>query len=97
MPNMSYCRFQNTLSDLRDCREALEQLMGTDPSAEPLSREEIVAAARLAAECGEFLRILVEAGACAEESVLDDIEEEGAIREIINEASRLVKADREVA
>lgn len=23
MPNMSYCRFRNTLSDLRDCLEAL--------------------------------------------------------------------------
>lgn len=24
MANMSYCRFGNTLSDLRDCKEALE-------------------------------------------------------------------------
>ena len=24
MPNMSYCRFQNTACDLRDCLEALE-------------------------------------------------------------------------
>lgn len=24
MSNMSYCRFQNTLSDLRDCQEALD-------------------------------------------------------------------------
>lgn len=24
MANMSYCRFENTLSDLRDCKEALE-------------------------------------------------------------------------
>lgn len=23
MPNMSYCRFSNTLEDLRDCRDAL--------------------------------------------------------------------------
>ena len=26
MPNMSYCRFQNTLSDLRDCRANLDDL-----------------------------------------------------------------------
>lgn len=26
MPNMSYCRFRNTLSDLRDCKNALENL-----------------------------------------------------------------------
>ncbi len=25
MANMSYCRFQNTLMDLRDCKEALEE------------------------------------------------------------------------
>jgi hypothetical protein len=24
MSNMSYCRFQNTLPDLRDCRDALD-------------------------------------------------------------------------
>lgn len=26
MPNMSYCRFQNTVSDLEDCFNALERL-----------------------------------------------------------------------
>lgn len=26
MPNMSYCRFENTLSDLVDCVNALEEL-----------------------------------------------------------------------
>ena len=25
MQNMSYCRFENTLKDLRDCYEALEE------------------------------------------------------------------------
>jgi len=25
MPNMSYCRFNNTLNDLRDCENALEE------------------------------------------------------------------------
>lgn len=33
MSNMSYCRFQNTLSDLADCAEAVE-------TREELSREE---------------------------------------------------------
>lgn len=33
MSNMSYCRFQNTLSDLADCAEAVE-------AREELSREE---------------------------------------------------------
>lgn len=26
MANMSYCRFENTLTDLRDCEEALENI-----------------------------------------------------------------------
>lgn len=26
MGNMSYCRFENTLNDLRDCEEALENI-----------------------------------------------------------------------
>jgi hypothetical protein len=26
MANMSYCRFENTLEDLRDCRDALSEL-----------------------------------------------------------------------
>lgn len=26
MSNMSYCRFRNTLSDLRDCQEALSEM-----------------------------------------------------------------------
>lgn len=26
MPNMSYCRFENTLSDMRDCLEAAQDL-----------------------------------------------------------------------
>jgi hypothetical protein len=25
MPNMSYCRFENTLRDLQDCKEALDE------------------------------------------------------------------------
>ena len=28
MPNMSYCRFENTVSDLRDCEQALNEISG---------------------------------------------------------------------
>ena len=35
MPNMSYCRFENTFSDLQDCLNALE-----DSGTEVLSRTE---------------------------------------------------------
>lgn len=30
MANMSYCRFENTLTDLRDCQEALEDFINND-------------------------------------------------------------------
>lgn len=32
MSNMSYCRFQNTVSDLRECAGALEELLETSDS-----------------------------------------------------------------
>ena len=48
MGNMSYCRFQNTRSDLEDCRDALDE-MGQD--IESLSDEEREAAADLIDIC----------------------------------------------
>uniref|UniRef100_C5CJL4 Uncharacterized protein n=1 Tax=Variovorax paradoxus (strain S110) TaxID=543728 RepID=C5CJL4_VARPS len=30
MSNMSYCRFRNTLSDLRDCYENLDEAVSSD-------------------------------------------------------------------
>jgi hypothetical protein len=51
MSNMSYCRFQNTLKDLRDCAEALEEI--GDNLAE-LSKDEARAATALIAICQEI-------------------------------------------
>ncbi len=51
MSNMSHCRFRNTLSDLRDCRDALSEI--NDPEKE-LSKEEAAAAKRLFALCREI-------------------------------------------
>jgi hypothetical protein len=48
MANMSYCRFQNTLKDLRECLEALEE--GTDG----LSQDELRAKVRLINLCEEI-------------------------------------------
>lgn len=49
MANMSYCRFQNTLGDLRDCYES----EGMD-DPEVLSDEERKARERLVALCVEI-------------------------------------------
>lgn len=46
---MSYCRFQNTLGDLRDCQEALDY-----GEAENLSEEEEKAKDRLIEICSEI-------------------------------------------
>ena len=47
MPNMSYCRFQNTLNDLRDCLEALQ-------NQDKLSADEARAAKRLISVASEI-------------------------------------------
>lgn len=48
MPNMSYCRFQNTLKDLRDC---YEHMYDSDMNDADLSDEEKAAAVRLVKLC----------------------------------------------
>ena len=48
MPNMSYCRFQNTLSDLEDCIDSL------DEGDWELSEEEMQAAKDLFEACDHF-------------------------------------------
>ena len=42
--NMSYCRFQNTVTDLADCMDALEEI---DFNISELSEDEAKAACRL--------------------------------------------------
>jgi hypothetical protein len=51
MSNMSYCRFQNTLGDLFDCQEALDNGELEDGQ---LSDEEERAAKRLIDVCREI-------------------------------------------
>jgi hypothetical protein len=48
MSNMSYCRFQNTLGDLRDCAKALEEI---DGNLAELSKDEARAANNLIELC----------------------------------------------
>lgn len=48
---MSYCRFQNTVSDLDDCLQALEEI---DFNISELSEDEAKAACRLIEICKEI-------------------------------------------
>lgn len=59
MGNMSYCRFQNTVLDVRDCRGALAELL--DEGMDPLSAEELQAARQLVGLCAEVLQTVGEA------------------------------------
>jgi hypothetical protein len=53
MANMSYCRFENTLGDLGDCFNALQERAERDPAErEPMSTHEEAAMRRLIALCG---------------------------------------------
>ena len=49
MGNMSYCRFQNTLSDLQDCENVLDDFNSLDDLKEELSYDEFRAAKKMIA------------------------------------------------
>jgi len=49
MPNMTYCRFRNTLTDLRDCEQAL-----SDGGLDALDEEERRAAEKLIKLCARI-------------------------------------------
>ena len=85
MSNMSYCRFQNTLADLFDCRQTLDEMR--HGNVDPLSRKELLAAKALAQEAADLLQLLAD---YAERSVEDLIDTEGfadAIEQINNDAA----------
>ena len=48
MSNMSYCRFQNTLGDLKDCRDNIHE-------TKDMSKEERSARDRLVQVCKEIV------------------------------------------
>lgn len=59
MANMSYCRFQNTLTDLLDCHGVIEEMVGDEPMR-ALSDDEALAARQLVTACFDILLLLVE-------------------------------------
>lgn len=67
MANMSYCRFRNTLADLRDCREALSYMNDFEKE---LEGEEARAAKALLKLCGE---LAADFGEDAEDDLTQDM------------------------
>jgi len=59
MSNMSYCRFQNTMLDLRDCVEALGEALDcgieTEEFTKDLGKDETYAYRRMFGLCKEFV------------------------------------------
>ena len=58
MPNMSYCRFENTNYDLDDCIVAIGRMM--DSQEGPLSDRELRAAKQLAGNALELVSMLAD-------------------------------------
>ena len=54
MSNMSYCRFQNTLEDLEDCRDAMQGVDQYYQKLDDLSKAEQSAMRSLARVCKEI-------------------------------------------
>ena len=69
MSNMSYCRFQNTYNDLRDCLDALRE----EP-LEELSESERNAAANIASLLSRYKR--VHSAAVVDYAMGDDVPED---------------------
>jgi len=84
MSNMSYCRFQNTLLDLQDCRVALEEM--TTGNEGPLSRDELRAAKALAQEAADLLQLLSDYSGQSFEDLIDTDGFSDAIEQINAEA-----------
>ena len=57
MANMSYCRFENTSKDLRDCIDAVETMLnnsGKNEYDEPLSTSEQLYFEKMIEQCDTF-------------------------------------------
>lgn len=70
MSNMSYCRFRNTLSDLQDCKQALNDMV--IGNGDKLSRDELEAAKELLRSSRELLLSAVDDFGINFETTIDD-------------------------
>lgn len=70
MPNMSYCRFENTDSDLADCENKLQGMIEEGGHGK-LSDSELRAAKSLLERCARIVRMVAEAGRSMSEAALD--------------------------
>lgn len=62
MPNMSYCRFQNTVVDMEDCNEALNELIEGEEEVSEISQAERQAMEKMAGIVAEMVAGFAELG-----------------------------------
>ena len=86
MGNMSYCRFENTVSDLDDCQMALEDLFQGD--SKPLSRTEFNKALELLQTCADIMMLIKEHSCLSDEDFdnLMDIDPRKVITDTLTQA-----------
>jgi len=90
MSNMSYCRFENTLSDFRDCAGAMEEII--DRGDDPLAGSELRSAVQLIGDAADALVLVAEAlGLEGDRSVLDALADpcqRDSIRSLLDGSAR---------
>jgi hypothetical protein len=90
MTNMSYCRFENTLADLRDCYEQLELLLDGDAETTQMSSHlERRARIALIELCFDVVARFQDEGIETDQNDLT-----GAIRKVVEEAEETCDAIR---
>jgi hypothetical protein len=91
MGNMSYCRFENTVSDLGDCQLALEDLLMGDSN--PLSDRELNKARELISTCADILALVQEQSGMDRREFLNkmDNDPKETINQILNNAQEHVR------
>lgn len=65
MANMSYCRFRNTLEDLQDCYDNMEEIDEETQSQEFKARRKLIELCKLIASDYDFLIEIEETDAAA--------------------------------
>lgn len=89
--NMSYCRFENTMRDLKDCEGTLEELFNNAHEEDELSREhELPAAKELVKTCQRILEMVADRA----EKPVEDLNEND-INAVLNEANEEAEASKE--
>lgn len=81
MANMSYCRFENTLSALRDCQFTLAEMADIQEEVQPLSRTELVAARALVETCYDILESVLDGAGSSLDELLESSRHPSAIIE----------------